>query len=196
MNTSARRRLELVAVLVISAGLIGCAPPPDIVANPDYQAWVHFPPGTNVRFEGIQTIGEDSRPIIITEKLMSKDADRIILERVIERQDNGSEAQTSLWVERAEVAAMHHPLTHPKAIIRPQEAETIDVGDRPFACEVVELKLKAPIQGFFEASEDVEGRLWQHADVPGRVVKVDLQAVAETYEYRLQGQVVSFEVAR
>ncbi len=195
MNAWARGSAVLLAVWVVSTGAIGCAAPPDAVTNPDYEAWVHYAPGTSVRFEGVQTVGEDSQTIVISEKLLSKDAERVILERTMERLDNGSEDRTSLWVERATIAPVDHPLTHPNAIVKPQEDEAIGIGEEVFTCDVVELKLEESIEGFFDAAEEVNGRLWEHGDVPGGLGKVNLQAVGEPDRYRLEGQVVSFEIA-
>ncbi|MHC4985845.1 MAG: hypothetical protein ACYTFO_06790, partial [Planctomycetota bacterium] len=118
------------------------------VPNPDYAAWVGFEPGSYVTFEGEQTIGTQTRSIRITEELVTKNKDYIILERTTELAGDTGDATPVRRVESARIDPAEDPRTHPNAEIRDVGTETIEVAGEVFNCSVRELELHAKTVGF------------------------------------------------
>ena len=166
------------------------------VPNPDYAAWVDFEPGSYVTFEGEQLIGTQTRAIRITEELVTKNKDYVILERTTEVVGQAGDAMPVRRVESARIDPAEDPRTHPGAVIRDLGTETIEVAGQTFDCPVRELELHARAEGFIDNAEDMMGRAAVHPDMPGRFVKVFVQARTPHHKFEMSGQIVDFRAIR
>jgi len=166
------------------------------VPNPDYAAWVDFEPGSYVTFEGEQTVGTQVRAVRITEKLVTKNQDYVILERTTDVVGQAGDTTPVRRVESARIDPAEDPRTHPGAVIRDVGRETIEVAGTTFDCPVRELELHARTEGFVDSAEDMIGRAAVHPDMPGRFVRVSLQAQTPHHKSEISGQIVDFRAIR
>ena len=162
------------------------------VPNPDYAAWAHFEPGSYVTFEGEQRVGDEVQPIRITEKLIAKDAEYVLLERTT---GDGSGPAVPR-VEKARIDPAEDPRTHPNAVIRDLGMEDVEVAGQIFHCPVRELELHAETEGFITNVQDMYGRAAVSPDMPGRFVKVFLRTKTPHHESEMTGQIVDFLAIR
>ena len=184
-------------VILLAAGtmLAGCGELGTVV-NPDYASWMSFEPGSYVTFEGEQAVGGQVQPIRITETLVTKNQDHVILERTTELVGQAGDARPVRRIEHARIKPADDPRTHPAAVIRDVGTETIEVAGRTFDCPVRELELHARTAGFVEESEDMLGRAAVHPDMPGRFVKVFVRTRTPHHEFEMSGQIVDFRAIR
>jgi hypothetical protein len=167
-----------------------------MVTNPDYAAWADFTPGSYVTFEAVQATGEQEERIRVTEKLVTKNPERVILQRTVEALDDPSAGEPLVTprVEQAQIDPADDPRTHPDAVIRTVGEEDITVAGRSFTCEVKEVEVHATFDGLVKSMEDVKATVHVHPDMPGNLVKLHLKAKTPHHQFEMAGQAVDFKV--
>ena len=186
--------LRVLLAPCVTGLLAGCGQP-TMVANPDYEAWARFAPGSYVTFEGTQRTGDTQQALRVTEKLVWKDAGKVVLERTIRLLDETKEGQPRAVsrVEAARIDPHDDPRTHPGATVRVVGSESVEVCGRTYECEVRELEVHARFDGFVEAMEDIRARASVHPGIPGRFAKIHLQAKTADHEFELSGRAVGLK---
>ncbi len=186
----AKRLLYACAIILCLGGVMcgGCAP--QLVANPNYAGWAAFEPGASVTMQGTQKDGKRTDNVTMTEKLLSKDAEKVVIERTVQLEQGPPHVGTR--VEKAVIDPVDHPRTHPSAQIKPKGTEKIVVGDKKVLCAVWELTVNAAVPGFVDQSQDMWIRSWRNTAVPGGLVKVLLKTKTRFRQIELDGQVIRF----
>ncbi|MCE5279772.1 MAG: hypothetical protein ABFD92_20485 [Planctomycetaceae bacterium] len=166
----------------------GCQP--ELVANPNYAGWAPFETGASVTMQGTQKDGKRTENVTMTEKLVSKDAEKVVIERTVQLEKGPPHVASR--VEKAMIDPADHPRTHPSAKIKPKGTQKILVGDRKVLCAIWELTVNAAVPGFVDQSQDMWIRSWRNPAVPGGLVKVLLKTKTRFREIELDGQVTRF----
>ncbi|MCE5325227.1 MAG: hypothetical protein LLG01_02310 [Planctomycetaceae bacterium] len=166
----------------------GCAP--ELVANPNYAGWASFLPGASVTMQGTQKDGKRTDQVTMTEKLVSRDAEKVVIERTVQLEQGPPHVATR--VEKALIDPADHPRTHPGAKVKPKGTQKILVGDKKVLCAVWELTVNAAVPGFVDQSQDMWIRSWRNTAVPGGLVKVLLKTKTTFRQIELDGQVTRF----
>ncbi len=183
---------SLCALAIVAAG---CEP--ETVANPDYHAWALYEPGSFVTFEGTRQIGDEAHPVRVTQTLVAKEADRLLLERTTTLLDGpDTPAEVIRTIEPATVAPADHLLTHPKAVLKDLGSETIEVAGQSFHCQIRSLEIHETFLDLVPTTQDVTAQASVSPDMPGRYVKVDMLTEAPFHRLRISGQAVDFKAIR
>lgn len=166
---------------------------PKKVRNPDYGRWESFAAGSLAVFEGYQTFAGRRRSVRMVAKLVSKHADRIVIERTYTMLDAGSDepSQVQTFVAAADILPQEHPLTSPGARIVTLPAERLTVAGRFLDCEVQTIEAQGQ---FTEWGRDVACRVYANQGVPGGVVKVSLRSHRQTEPFEFSGQLLDYQV--
>ena len=161
------------------------------VRNPDYERWARFNPGAYVRFEGEQVVGGRKQAVQMTAKLVSKHADRLVVERTFVplEGDKKAAAPAHNFIVEAEIDSSAHPLTSRDAKIESMPGETIRVGWRMLACTVKSVKVSGE---FPEYGAGVDATVHQNETIPGGMAKVRLRSSRSGQPYEFRGDVVAF----
>jgi hypothetical protein len=163
------------------------------VRNPDYDRWANFAPGSWIRWEGHQSIGGDRRPLHIKATLVEKQEDTLVIERVYAVQDGdlSRPARVQEFIEKAWIEPGDHPLTHPAAESAEDRHDRLTVKGKTLECEVKTLNINAE---FEEWGRNISATMHLNDEIPGGVVKVNLQSHKGTEPFEFSGQVVDYEV--
>jgi hypothetical protein len=191
----------LPAGLLVSAvaGLAGgCGSgPPGTVANPTYQAWAAFEPGSTVSLKGTRTVGQECRNVLITNRLVEVSAQQVVLERTVKGLDGNSQPPTiTRKVEPARIDAEDNPRTNPQAHVTDLAEETIQIKDEAFHCKGTQVEIHAEFGGPLPTAEDVHLQTWVHPDVPGGTVKMFLVRKSVSHDLEVSAQAVDFKALR
>lgn len=192
--TTLTGKMAQVLLLVVGCLAAGCQQGPAMVANPDYEAWQAFEPGSYVVFDGTHTAGTEVRKLRLTRTLVSRDDEGVVLEQRVQVW-RGGKAESNQAVRRAHPAKIDregHYRTHPASRILDRGAEAIVMGRRELRCRVEDLELTAEYEGFVGTTEELRARAWSSPSVPGGLVKVDMTAKTKTHESKVTGQVVDY----
>lgn len=185
-----RHRLAAWAIItgIGLAACGGCAS--RLVSNPNYSGWASFEPGASVTMQGTQKDGERTEQVTMTEKLVSRDPEKVVIERAVQLE--GGPPQVARRVEKAMIDPADHPRTHPGAKIRSAGEEPLSIEGKDVVCAVWELTVNAKIPGFVEQSQDMWIRSWRNPAIPGGLAKVVLKAKTRFHEIELNGRVTRF----
>lgn len=191
----------LTAGLLLSAvaGLAtGCASSsPGLVANPVYQAWAGFEPGSTVTLKGTRKVGEDCRNVLLTNRLVEVTAQQVVLERTVKGLDVDTQPATvTRKVEPARIDPADSPRTNPQGRVRNLPDETIQVKDKALLCKGTEVRIHATFEGFVPTTEDVHLQTWVNPEVPGGTAKIFLVRKSATHDLELSAQAVDFQAVR
>lgn len=161
------------------------------VRNPDYDRWSRFNPGAYARFEGEQIVDGRKQAVRMTAKLISKHADRLVVERTFESLDGDKKgaAPAHEFIVEAEIEPSSHPLTSPDAKIDSMPGETLRVGWRMLACTVKSVKVSGD---FPEYGAGVQATVYQNESIPGGMARVSLKSSRSGQPYEFRGDVVAF----
>lgn len=186
-------------LLGVLAGLAtGCeSVSPSLVANPTYQAWAAFEPGSSVTFKGTRKVGQDLQNVMFTQRLVEITAQKVVLERSMEVLDGNSQPATIVRkVEPARIQPADNPRTNPQAQVKELADERIEVKGQTFQCKGKEVVVHAEFGGPLPTTEDVQLRTWPHPDIPGGTVKVFLARKSASHEMEIAAQVIDYHALR
>jgi hypothetical protein len=171
---------------------VGCAGPAR-VANPDYQGWASFQPGSSITFEGHQSVDGQRKRLRITEKLLSKDKSRVVLERAYEflEDDVRQPPVVETAIEPARIHPGDHPVTHPHARIEHVPDEELGVAGRTVLCRVMRVEVAADARGWWDR---MEAAVYLNESVPGGVARVLLRSETPDEHFELAADAVDFDV--
>ena len=189
------RKMAQVLLLLVGCFAAGCQTGPVMVANPDYEAWQAFKPGSYVVFDGTHTAEAETRRLRLTRTLVSKDGQGVVLEQRVELW-SGGQAESNRAARRAHPARIDregHYRTHPASRILDRGEEDVATGRRELRCRVEDLELTAKYEGFVGTTEQLRARMWSNPSVPGGLVKVDMTARTKTHESKVTGRVVDYK---
>ena len=163
------------------------------VHNPDYERWAAFAPGSWVTFEGYQLTDGVKQPIRMTAKLVSKHADRLVVERTY--LPLGAEGKEPTRVQnffvQADINPADHPLTSPTAKIADLPPETLTIAGRTLICRA--RTVEAPGE-FAEYGRGVSATVYQNESLPGGMARVWLKSNKGDQPFEFRGDVVEFAV--
>jgi pimeloyl-ACP methyl ester carboxylesterase len=164
------------------------------VRNPDYDRWAGFAPGASATFEGTQTFGGRRRPVRMVAKLVSRHADKVIIERTYRLLDAGPNEplRVQTFVAAADIQPQQHPLTCPGAKTVSLPAARLAVAGRSLDCEVRTIQARGD---FPEWGRDVSCRMYACRAVPGGVVKVALRSHKQGVPFEFDGQLVQYSLS-
>lgn len=191
----------------VSAGLLlsavaglagGCASgPAGTVANPTYQAWADFEPGSTVTLKGTRTVGADCRNVLITNRLVAVTPQQVVLERTVKGQDGNSQPPTvTRKVEPARIAPEDNLRTNPQAQVKDLAEETIQIKDKAYTCKGAQLEIHAEFGGPLPTAEAVHLQTWVHPDIPGGTAKIFLVRKSASHDLAVSAQAVDFQALR
>ncbi len=164
------------------------------VANPDFARWADFAVGSWVEFEGTQEIDGVREPLRMRATLVTKDRERLIVDRVFEPQ-GAARNQPPLgrrFYVSAMIAPEEHPLTHPQASIGDLPARTITLDGRPIECPCRQVRAAGT---FPQWGTDPVAKVCSHPDIPGGMATVELRARMGGRTVAFSGRVVARHVA-
>ena len=198
MTGSIARTVALLAAVTTLAAAGGCGAAPDLVANPTYQGWVAFEPGANVTFQGTRKSGQTQQEIRITQRLLEKSPDRIVLERSVQVVDGQSPKPPVVTkkIEPARIEPQDNPRTRPDAQTKDLGQETVQIQGRAFSCRVSEVQVHVQFGEPLPAVEDLRLRTWAHPDIPGGTARLSLDRKSASHSLELSIQAVEFQAQR
>ncbi len=176
----------------------GCSSGPVKVANPDYVAWAAFAPGSTVTFEGVQKTDAGKQRLRLTETLLAKDAEKVVLARTIQPLGGRKLAPPKVR-KRAELARIDpadHPATHPEARITELGEKDLQIAGKTVRCVVREVQVHAKLDDFVATEQDVRIRVHRSDAVPGGLVRAHLWTQSDGGTFEVSGQVVTYRAIR
>lgn len=197
----------IVACMAVTAGgamSAGGCNNGDLVANPSYKAWEAFEPGSIATLEGVRKTGDApaGRKVRITQKLVEKTPDRVVIERTIQSLENveGKAMPTPpLVTKKAEPAMIDpedNPRTHPQGKVKDLGAEDIRVKDRTYSCRLTEVSVHVEYGEPLPSKEDVLLRTAANPEIPGGTVRLFLSRQSSTHNLEIASQLVDFNAIR
>ncbi len=163
------------------------------VDNPDYIRWSKFGIGSWVRMDAVQTVDGQDIPIEVTETLISRTRDQLIVERVytLKAGDHASEERSFYLLPKIDPSK--HPLTNPNAQVTKQPIETMTIKGVPMKCDVLTVKADGD---YPEWGRDVSGTVHLNMDLPGGVAKLTMQATSSRGIFKFEGVVADYYIQK
>ncbi len=161
------------------------------VVNPDYARWAEFGVDSWIKVEGYQVINGVRHATRYTERLASKQPDQLIVERTYESLDTGEVIEEREFYVMATIHPQEHPFTHPGAKIVNLPRESLNVGTRDIQCDVRTVDADGE---FAEWGKDVRGKVHSSNDIPGGLVRLTINAKAESGPYEFSGTVMDYRI--
>jgi len=161
------------------------------VVNPDYARWAEFGVDSWIKVEGYQVINGVRHATRYTERLASKQPDQLIVERTYESLDTGEVIEEREFYVMATIHPQEHPFTHPGAKIVNLPRESLNVGTRDIQCDVRTVDADGE---FAEWGKDVRGKAHLSNDIPGGLVRLTINAKAESGPYEFSGTVTDYGI--
>ncbi len=196
MKGNARHRIMRVLTALCAISFVsGCATDPVMVANPDYQAWARLLPGSYVTIEGTEVTGGRQQPIRMKERLVAKDAQRVVLERTIEYPGakEKRKPQRTARIESAKIDPADHPLTHPDARIKDLGTQELKIAGKTFTCQVREVAVRTKLDSFVLEEQEITIKVYRCTRIPGAMAKAHLRSRTPEHTYEVSGQVVDYK---
>jgi pimeloyl-ACP methyl ester carboxylesterase len=160
------------------------------VRNPDYERWSRFSPGAFVTFEGYQEIGNVKQPLRVTARLVSKHADRLVIERTyVPVGGPNVPSRVQEFLVDAEIPPAEHPLTSPNAKVTEEGTETLTIEGIPLPCRVRALQAAG---SFPEYGQGVAAKVYLNDALPGGMARVWLRSNKGNQPFEFRGDVVRF----
>jgi pimeloyl-ACP methyl ester carboxylesterase len=163
-------------------------------ANPDFQRWANFEPGSWVVMEGRQTINGVTKPLRMKVTLMRKSKHQVVFRRTpleIEGKLFDSPLAQTIYAS-ARIEPQEHPATHPDARIRSLGTETVQIGSRRLRCSVNQISAPG---SFADWGDHPEVTVYSSREVPCGIVKVDIKTQVDNQTVEVHGKVVDFYAA-
>ncbi len=186
----------VVAPLVVTRAVpIAAAAAQDLVANPDYQRWASFAPGSWTEWRGYQVVAGIRTPLAIRATLVECNEHRLVVEREF-RTEGGVSVNTPLsrrFVVAAQIDPCEHPATAPQRHQRDLPPETLTVGGQALTCEGRQIQAAGE---FPEWGSDIDAILYSSTDIPGGSARLDVSLTLSGKPARFVGQVVEMHIAR
>ena len=197
VKTRAIRYGLLLALLAVAvAGVAGGCKKPDVrVRNPDYVAWAAFAPGSYVTFQGVQKTSKGEQSLRMTDKLLSKDDEKVILERTITLlgDKGGRKPQVRRRAEFAQIDPADHPVTHPSAKLKVLGKEDVEVAGKTIRCEIREVRVRTKLDDLVRAEQDMTIRVHRSEVIPGAMARVVLRTKTDEHTSEVTGRVVEYK---
>lgn len=144
-----------------------------MVANPLYERWAGFAPGSWVLLEGQQVTNGVAHPIRIRTTLISKTPYQIVLYR--EQFDSSGQLESSVFPQTvfasSEIEPADGPMTHPACQSTKLPDAKLNVGQQVFDCKVLSISVPAD---FRDWGSQPKATVYSNAAIPGEIVQVDL----------------------
>ncbi|MGB0716021.1 MAG: T6SS effector phospholipase Tle3 domain-containing protein [Phycisphaerae bacterium] len=166
----------------------------ELVANPDFDRWLAFSPGSWFRVLGSQSADGKREDVQITEKLVMKSEERLYIERTFEfamRDGVPACVINRGFFEWRQIRGIDHPLTHPSA-------ETVALDDMSYTiqglslrCEGMTIKANAD---FADWGDNTRMSVFYSDQIPGGLVKIDISAGVDGKADTFGGRLVAFHV--
>jgi len=163
--------------------------------NPDYARWADFAVGSYAVFEGHQEMEGDREPVRVKVALVTKDAQRLTVERAFEALGNykGQPPLNRRFYVAATIRPEAHPATHPQAILRDLPAKTFDVAGHLFVGRGQEIRAEG---AFPEWGSDLVAETYTDPRVPGGLLEVNLHTHKGGRPVAITGRIVQVHVER
>jgi hypothetical protein len=140
---------------------------------------------------------DESCTIRLTNKLLEKKPEYVIVERKVEILDGANKDRVGVtkFQRNAKILPQDHPATHPKAQVRETDSEDVRIGNKVYPCTILHIQVSDAIREFgLETEEQLEFKIWRCPEVPGCIVKADIKATAENHAFELSGRLVEFSI--
>lgn len=188
-------------VLLAAAGaaaMAGGCNPEGLVANPTYKAWAGFEPGASATLECTRKSAGVSRQVRITQRLVEKTPDRVVLERSVQVMGDGpaKEPVVTKKEERARIEPEDNPRTRPEGKTKELGGEEITVKGRPLPCRISEVQIHVEYGEPIPSKEDLVLRTSVNPEVPGGTVRLYLMRKSSTHDLELTGVLVDFQALK
>ena len=185
-----------IAALLIAACSVagGCGQGTQLVANPDYQAWKGFAPGSYVTFEGIRRMAGSAQPVRVTERLVSVDPRMIVLERttVYLGSESSDAPEVMRRSEMARIRPVDDPRTHPDARTEDLGSDDIEIEGKIYTCRVQQLDVSTKTSELGPGEQICRATAWMNSAIPGALVKIILHSKTGRHDFGVTGEVVDF----
>jgi hypothetical protein len=160
------------------------------VANPDYERWAHYEPGTWTRHAAELEHDGQRIPFELRAELIFKSDVALLVERDPDLRSAAVDAELPrhLFVT-AKIDPKNNPVTDPNAVITSQGEETLRVGGRSITCEVITVRAtgRSLVWG-----EDVTATVHRSDEVPGAIVKLEVETTVDGRRLRYEGMLEDF----
>ena len=167
------------------------------VANPTYQAWANFEPGSSVTFKGTRKIGQDTHNVQFTRKLLEVTPQQVVLERSEELLDgSGLPPTVKRDVELARIEPADNPWTNPQARVKDLGDDSIQIKGKTLQCKGKEVVLHVEFGEPLPTTEDALHRKWVNPEIPGGTVKMFLDRKSTSHDVELSIQAIEYQVVR
>ena len=149
----------------------------ELVENPAYRSWAAHKVGTQTVSDMKTTMGAFTVNGEMTSTLADVNDERAVIESSTVMSIPGAPPQPPLkqkYELKAKVAKKDAESGLPEGVTgtsKPLPDETITAGGKEYACKVVEF------EGSREGTKST-GKTWRNDEVPGQIVKVDMDATA------------------
>jgi pimeloyl-ACP methyl ester carboxylesterase len=165
------------------------------VRNPDYERWALFAPGSWTTFEGYQLSNGVKQPIRMTDRLVSKHEDRLLVERTYFAMEGEQKEplRVQQFMVEARINPADHPLASPAAKITDAPPETLTIAGKEFNCRVRSVQAAG---SFPEYGQGVSAKVWQNESLPGGMARVWLKSNKGNQPFEFRGDVVAFSTGR
>ena len=205
------RSILLAGVVTVAlAGLAcGCSATPALVANPAYQMWAGFEPGSSATLEGSRITGEQIEQVRITQRLVEADKDRVIVERTVKvlsvaatqpsarvKVIPATQPVVTRVVEPRMIQPTEHLQTRPGAVTKVLPSETIELKGLALTCCVIDVEVNVTFGGPLPTSEHSHMRRWLNSAVPGGTVRISVERQSTSHYLQVAVQLVDYKVAR
>ncbi len=184
-----------VLVALACATAAGCSAKPVQVANPEYEAWAAFGPGSYATMDGLMTTGGRQEAVRITRKLIYRDGGQAVVERAVTVLDGQGERQPSVTrcVQAARIDPADDPRTHPGCKAVDLGREQVNVAGRDIPCQVRQLALCGRCSEFVPASGNLSAREAVSPEIPGGIAWIHIEAKAEDRSFEMTARVVDYK---
>ncbi len=167
----------------------------DLVANPDFERWARYAPGTWVTHEVEQATKGESARLRVKTTLARKSASVLVLKR--EQFDaTGARrpgALDQVIYESAQIHPEEQPLTHPQSTIREQSRATVFAAGQSFDCRV----FQGGAPGTFSAwGTDPDAAVHINERIPGGIVKLRIKTSLNGQPLTLSAELSEYYVAK
>lgn len=165
------------------------------VRNPDYERWAEFEPGSWVMMEGQETIDGVTRPLRMKVTLVSKAADRLVIEReplALDGRTSDQPYAQTLYAS-AHIVPEEHPSTHPQAQVRELPGANVRVGSRELACRVRSILVPAE---FRDWGNRPQATVYSCDEIPSGIAQLEIKTRIGEQTVAIAGKVVEFHAIR
>lgn len=166
-----------------------------LVDNPDYARWARFAPGSTVTVRATQAVDGRKTPVTLKSTLISKTADRIVVDRVFSTDfggDAGTPGPRRLFIP-ARIQPEEHPITNPNSKIAPVEKHEFHVRGKAIMAEGRKVESMGRSSAW---GDDAKGTVYTCPDVPGGMLQIDIQTKYMGSALEFSGELVDYKVVQ